>query len=263
MRQSTVFLLAFFAASSVVSAADRDPLALARALYNQHRFEAAIEAADQARATPARADSADLVAARSYLERYRQTAIADDLTKARERLRRLDPRRLAASERDEYLVGLGEALYLDGTFGAAADVFSAVIAGGDRLEPDARERVLDWWASAVDRDARPRGEIDRSAAYQRIRDRMQAEIAGHPWSAVSAYWLSAAARGQGDLQAAWDAAQAAWVRAPLAPDKGVALRADVDRLVQRAIIPDRAKTSAQPPQTFEQEWERFKDRWKQ
>src|ERR671939_692890 len=76
------------------SAAD-DPLSRARVLYNQKQFEAAVNAAEQARLMPARADAADLVAARAYLERYRQSAASDDLTNARERLRRLDPQRFA------------------------------------------------------------------------------------------------------------------------------------------------------------------------
>ena len=75
------------------------------------------------------------------------------------------------------------------------------------------------------------------------------------------YWLSAAARGQGDVQAAWDAAQAGWVRAVLASGRGAALRADLDRLVVRGLVPDRAKALAQPPETLRMEWERFKERW--
>src|SRR5438093_97424 len=89
-----------------LSAAD-DPLARARSLYNQRQFEAAVSAAEEARLKPANADAADLVAARSYLERFRQTAMTEDLTAARERLRRLDPLRLAPRERSEYIVGLG------------------------------------------------------------------------------------------------------------------------------------------------------------
>ena len=79
----------------------------------------------------------------------------------------------------------------------------------------------------------------------RIRQRMDEELASHPGSGAAAYWIAAAARAQGDLQAAWDAAQAGWVRARLASDKGAALRADLDRLVLRAIVPDRAKATAQ------------------
>src|SRR3989454_4178522 len=247
--------------SSRAGAAD-DPLARARLLYNQRQFQAAVTAAEQARRTPARADAADLVAARAYLERFRESAATDDLTNARDRLRRLDPQRLVPRERVEYIVGLGETLYFDQSFGAAAAVFESVLQSGELLAVGARDRVLDWWADALERDVRPRPEMERRGVYQRIRERMEAELALHPASSTAAYWLAAAARGHGDLQAAWDAAQAAWVRAPLAADKGAALRADVDRLVQRAIIPDRVKSSAQSPQALQQEWERFKERWK-
>ena len=87
------------------------------------------------------------------------------------------------------------------------------------------------------------------------------ELAGHPGSAAAAYWRAAAARGQGDLQGAWDAAEAGWVRAALAVDHGVALRGDLDRLVLRGIVPDRARALAQPPEALRQDWERFKERW--
>src|SRR5216683_2812422 len=80
-----------------------DPLARARLLYNQGQFEAAINAAEQARLTPARADAADLVAARAYLERFRLSATPADLTNARDRLRRIDPLRFAPRERVEYV----------------------------------------------------------------------------------------------------------------------------------------------------------------
>src|ERR1700745_2545788 len=99
-----------FAASA--RAAD-DPLSRARTLYNQGQFESAINAAEQARLMPARADAADLVAARAYLERFRASAEPDDLVNARERLRRIDPQRFPANERSEYVVGLGEALFFD------------------------------------------------------------------------------------------------------------------------------------------------------
>ena len=249
-------------ASGSPARAGDDPLLRARSLYNQRQFQDAVAAAELARRTPSRADAADLVAARAYLERFRESAASDDLANARDRLRRLDPQRLGTRERTEYIVGLGETLYFDQSFGVAAAVFDSVLQSPDVMTADARDRVLDWWAYSLDRDTRPRPEIERRGVYQRIRDRMEEELAKHPASSAAAYWLAAAARGHGDLQAAWDAAQAAWVRAPLAADKGDALRADVDRLVERALIPERAKASAQPPQTFQQEWERFKERWK-
>jgi hypothetical protein len=245
---------------ATVAAAD-DPLAKARQLYNQRQFDAAIEAAEQAHHTPALADGADLISARAYLERFRVSAVPDDLTVARERLRRLNPERFPPRERTEYIVGLGEALYLDNAFGAAATVFDTILRSGDLLAGPAREHVLDWWATALDRDTRPRPEIDRQGVYQKMRARLEDELALHPGSGAAAYWLAAAARAQGDLQAAWDAALAGWVRAPLAPDRGAQLRGDLDRLVTSAIVPERAKALAQPPDNIRGDWERFKERW--
>jgi hypothetical protein len=251
----------------MTSAAADDPLARARALYNQRQFDAAVSAADQARLVPARADGADLVAARAYLERFRASEASDDLTHARERLRRLDPQKLLPRERTEYIVGLGEALFFDGAFGASANVFDSVLLSAPPSAPagardlDARERVLDWWATAVDREAKPRPEIERQTSYHRIRERMDEEIAARPASATAAYWLAAAAQAQGDLQAAWSAAQAGWVRAPLGTDRGAALRADLDRLMLRAIVPDRARVLGQPADMLRVQWEQFKERW--
>ena len=262
MMQVAVFTAAVLALGPGPAWAADDPLAHARLLYNQRQYEAAVRAAEQARMTPARADAADLVAARAYLERFRETAGSDDLTNARDRLRRLDPQKLGPRERAEYVVGLGETLFFEGAFGAAATVFDSVLNSRDALAGDARERVLDWWASAIDREARPRPDIERQGVYQRIRRRMDEELATHPASGAAAYWIAAAARAQGDLQAAWDAAQAGWVRARLATDKGAALRADLDRLVLRAIVPDRAKATAQSPDTLRAEWERFKESWR-
>jgi hypothetical protein len=141
-------------------------------------------------------------------------------------------------------------------------VFDSILRGPESIATDNRERILDWWADALDRDARPRPDIDRQAVYRRIRARMDDELALRPANSSAAYWRAAAARAEGDLQSAWDAAQAAWVRAPLATDRGDTLRANLDRLVTRAIIPDRAKLLGQPPQRFLTEWEQFKERWK-
>src|SRR6267142_541358 len=155
-----------------LQAAD-DPLTRARLLYNQRQFQEAVTAAEQARRTPARADAADLVAARAYLERFRESSASDDLTNARDRLRRLDPQRLLPRERIEYIVGLGETLYFDQSFGASAAVFDSVLQSPDLMAADARDRVLDWWADSLDRDVRPRPEIERRGVYQRIRERME------------------------------------------------------------------------------------------
>jgi tetratricopeptide (TPR) repeat protein len=248
------------AAASAAAADKPDTLARARAYYNQRQFDAAVNAAEQARLFAAAADAADLIGARAYLERFRQSGSTDDLDNARDRLRRLDPQRLDAHERSEYVVGLGETLYFDGAYGAAADLFESILSR-DGLAPEARERTLEWWASAVDEDAKPRPDIERQPMYQKIRDRMQRELGTNPASGSASYWLSAAARAQGNLQAAWDAAEAAWVRAPLTPDRGVTLRGDIDRLVLTAIVPERARMIAQTPDAVKAEWDQFKDRW--
>jgi hypothetical protein len=253
-----VVLLGALDASAQVA----DPLGEARLLYNQQKFDAAIGAAEQARLTPSNSDGADLIAARAYLERFRESGATDDLTNARERLRRLDPARFNPQERVEFVVGLGETLFFDQSFGAAADVFQAALDGGDSLAADSRERVLDWWGSAIDREAKLRPETERPALYDRVRARMQAELSIRPASGTSAYWLAAAARGKGDLDAAWSAAEAGWVRATLASDHGEALRADLDRLMQRGIIPERARMTTQSADNLRLEWEKFKDRWK-
>lgn len=263
MSRSTVLAAIWIlAVTAPARAAADDPLARARSLYNQQQYEEAVAAAEQARLIPSRADAADLVAARAYLERFRASAASDDLTNARDRLRRIDPERFPPRERTEYVVGLGETLFFDSAYGAAAAVFDSVLQSRDLLTGDARDRVLDWWASALDREARPRSDIDRQPVYQRVRARMEEELATHPGSGTAAYWLAAAARAQGDVLAAWNLAQAAWVRAPLTSDKGDTLREDLDRLVLRAIVPDRAKATAQPPEQLRAQWEQFKERWK-
>src|SRR5262245_14088498 len=131
--------------SSSVVAAD-DPLVRARLLYNERRFEAAVAAAEEARALPSKAQAADLVAARAYLERFRESEASEDLTNARDRFRRLTPTGFGPRERGEYIVGLGETLFFEGAYGAAAAVFDSALQGRDVVSADARERVLDWWA---------------------------------------------------------------------------------------------------------------------
>jgi hypothetical protein len=262
MGRAGLVVCFFLMTSPAASAADRlDPLSEARQLYNQRRFDAALTAAERARLIPAVADRADLIAARAYLERFRESAASDDLTNARDRLRRIDPRRFDLLERTEFIVGLGEALYFEESYGAAADVFETVLDNGNGLPADSRDRVLDWWAIAVDRDAWLRLETARQSAYQRIRARMRDELTTRPGSSTAAYWLAAAARSQGDLQAAWDAVEAGWVRASLAADRGAALRGDLDRLMLVAIVPERARLLGQPADTLKLEWEKFKERW--
>jgi hypothetical protein len=70
-----------------------------------------------------------------------------------------------------------------------------------------------------------------------------------------------------DVDRAWYAAVAGWVRAPLAGEKGAMLRADLDRLVLQAIIPERlrqvppASRDARQQAVLQMEWETIKKNW--
>ena len=120
---------------------------------------------------PETADAAAVVFARAHLERYR-VALADvDLSSAREALKGLSPTKLGGRDYDEYLVGLGEALYYDDQFGAAAECFAVALSHDETGEAAAREKLFDWWAGALDQQAQIGPESDRKAVYQRILDR--------------------------------------------------------------------------------------------
>jgi hypothetical protein len=243
-----------------------DTLAEARRQYNLGQYETAEKLAREAAAVPARADAARVVLGRIQLERYRQSSDPRDLTRARETLRMVDATPLDAAERVELTIGFAEALYFDERYGAAAQLFESVRQRSALLGGPAHERVLDWWATSVDRQAQTRATEERPAIYARVLDRMTEEIAEYPGSTAASYWLAAAARASGDIERAWHAAQAGWLRAPFVDDKGVALRADLDRLMTQAIIPERAmkqqKLDAKEAQAvMVAEWEGFKKLW--
>jgi hypothetical protein len=243
-----------------------DPLSDARRLYNQGQYDAAEQAAREAARFPATADGARVVLGRIQLERYRRTPAAADLTGAIGTLRDVDGRRLDPRERVELAIGLAEALYLEDRFGAAAALFESVLDQSETLGAPAHERVLDWWATAIDRQAQLRAMSDRSDLYARVTTRMAEEIAREPGSAAAAYWLAASVRGAGDPERALHEATAAWVRATLSRDGGIALRADLDRLVVQGILPDRAnrlmiRDRPQALAGMVGEWEAFKAEW--
>jgi tetratricopeptide (TPR) repeat protein len=244
-----------------------DFLSEARRLYNLGQYEAAARAARQAAAVPSTAQAARIVLGRTQLERFRHTAAAQDLADARAALRTVDPAVLDARERVELEVGLAEALYLEDRFGAASEIFDQAIDRTTVLGPIAHDRALDWWATALDRDARTRPPSERGAVYERIAQRMKEEAAKDPGSSAAHYWIVAAARNAGDLDRAWSAAIAGWTLAPLGHDRGVSLRADLDRLVVQAIIPERAerlspKDPTQAVSGLRKEWESFKASWR-
>lgn len=268
MRWCAVALI-LLVLSGTLSAADQ--LVEARRLYNLGQYEMAERLAREAAALPAKSDAARVVLGRIQLERYRQSSDPKDLATARESLKMVDPGHLDASERVELAIGLAEALYLEGHYGAAASMFESVRQRSAILGGPAHERVLDWWATSMDRYAQKLPPDERTAIYQMVLRRMEEEIAEYPGSTAAGYWLAAAARASGNLERAWHEAMASWLRATLAEDRGAALRSDLDRLVTQAIIPERAAKTASTatPRTdpkeaqaaMLQDWEAFKRQW--
>ena len=230
------------AAVLVLGAAPENPLVRARQLYNAQQYDEAIAAARDALSQPPFADAAAVIMGRAHLERYRSGSNADDLTAARESLITVDTSRLAPRERYELLVGLGQLLYFEGHFGAAAELFGAALDGAVGNEPGSRELVLDWWAIALDHAAQASADVERRALYVRMLERVEPAASGDSPSAAAMYWVAAGAAGMDDFGRAWHAAIAAWVRAPLAWGSRATLRADLERLVQQVVIPGRANT---------------------
>ena len=243
-----------------------DPLAEARRLYNAGQYDQAEQAALEALKQPTMAEGARLVLGRVHLERFRRNADPAELAAAREALRAVDTRSLDQRDRLELTIGLGEALYLDDRFGPAAELFQWALDRSVTLGPVAHERLLDWWATAMDRLAQGQPREGRDATYSRMVRRMEQELSLDPGLAPAAYWLTAGTRGLGDIERAWHAAAGAWVGAVLARDRGAALRADLDRLVVQAIIPERvARLQIRDPKQAAAgmlaEWEAFKSSW--
>jgi tetratricopeptide (TPR) repeat protein len=252
---------------SSLEAAEPAALAKARELYNAARYDAAIEAASAARREPGFADAAALVLARAQLERFRLGADPMDLAAARAILSAISPAALAPRDQVDLIIGMGQALYLAERFGAAAELFETALNRAAVLSPRDRLRLLDWWATALDREAQTRTTDRRAGLFEQIARRMETEMRDDPGSAVANYWLAVAARGEGDLDRAWDQATAAWVRATLAPGTADKLRADIDKFVTEALIPERARS--RPPRDqpdavadLRAQWDLFKQEWK-
>ena len=264
VRASAVVLLVVLLLSGGLRA--QDALGDARRLYNAGQFDAAEQSARVALEEPATANSARVVLGRINLERYRKAPSTTYLRDARTALREVDPLSLDARERLELTLGLAETLFLEDRFAAAAQMFGPLLEASSTLGAAAHERVLDWWATALDRHAQTRGMPDRPAIYGKIIERMTVELARDAGSIPAGYWLVAAVRGTGDLEGAWSAATAAWIRAVLGRDRGVILRGDLDRLVVHAIIPERAaRLSPRNPSLaltgLLSDWEAFKASW--
>jgi hypothetical protein len=270
-RFGTTFLLALtllFGAGPEVLAADKDPLNTARTAYNAGNYDAALQAATEALKLPGAATKAvaALLVGRSRLERFRLGSDPADLSAARDALRSIDPAALPQRDRSELVIGYAVTLFFDEAFGAAAEIFRDVLDRPEEAGTTSRERVLDWWATSVDREAQLRDMASRPPLYSEVVRRMEDELRRPAPSVAAVYWLAAAARGAGDIDRAWNAAMAGWVRAPYVGAQGETLRNDLDRLVTQAIIPERARRLP-PPQraaaieAMMADWEQMKGRW--
>lgn len=242
-----------------------DALSRARQAYNEQRFDDAVALAAEAAALPGQNASASLVRSRALLERYRRQSDVADVALARQSLLLADPLRLNERERKELRLATGEMLFVDEQYGAASEVFAVALADAD--DRAVRTRVLDWWASSLDRDAQVAPDGERQRRYARLLDGLERE----PATAVTLYWRAAAYRGIEDLDRAWAVAVAAWIQAPhLSSGPALeAVRADLDRLMREAIIPERARHAPAPADpdamrvALAAEWDSIKKRWSQ
>ena len=128
-------------------------------------YELAIKAATEARDAGERVDEASLIIARAHLERFRQTRDAHNLTEAQEALRAVDATPLVArgatpSSRWRWASGCSWTT----SSARPPSCSTAASASVDDLGPVARDRVLDWWATAdrsagAGRSRAPRGAL--------------------------------------------------------------------------------------------------------
>jgi len=238
-----------------------------RQLYNAGDYDEAIRAALTLLNRGADPDATRLVLGRALLERHRSSASPEDLSEGREALRSVDPHALSERDRVDLLVGLGEALYLDGEYQPAALVLGSALERSVWLSSAGREQLADWWATATDRHAQTLPTEERGEVYAGVEERMARHLTAFPDSSAALYWSAAAALARGALDLAWDRAVVAWVRAPMTPDRGAALRADIDRLVVRALVPERVKRLPGAPNAQDAansllaEWELLKEQW--
>lgn len=141
VKSASVALVVLLATTSV--SATRADLARARSLYNQRQFDAAIEAAIAAQKTPATMDAATVVLARAHLERYRERADPADLSAARLALGTVRVTSLDARDNIDFLMALGEALFFEDDYGAAAQLFESGLDGAIAHGPASGEAMLD------------------------------------------------------------------------------------------------------------------------
>jgi len=258
------------AVASAQTPAQVAQLTKSRQAFNQGQYDQAIVAATEARKVPSLAGAASVVLGRASVERYLLKSDSADLVQAHSVLADLDSSRLSAADRRDLTIGLGLTVYFEGRPGAAAELLEVALTAPAEVSADSRahERLFDWWATAVDRAAQLAPDAGRHGYYERIVNRSEAELARNPSSTAAGYWLAAGARGTAELDRAWNAAIAAWIRAKALPSSGNGsnARADIDLLVTAAIIPERARAlDGRATQALvaamRAEWEQIKNSW--
>jgi hypothetical protein len=244
-----------------------DPLTRARQAYNEQQFDRAILLAKEAKSTPALVDSASLVLSRAMLERSRRTGDPADVEAARSALLSVNPAQLTPVESSELHLGMAELMFVDDQFGTAIEMFEVALDRPGMVPARSRDRVLEWWAASLDRYAQLSPDTSRMSKYWRMLTRLEQEAARGPASPAVAYWMAAAARGVDDPDRAWSLAIAGWIQAPMiAGARAAGLRTDLDRLMEKAIIPERARRSADAdPEALKlalaAEWNAIKAKW--
>jgi hypothetical protein len=261
---SAVAVWALAAGAAQAQQSQSDALVRAHDQYNQGQFDQAIRSATKANAATAEAPAAAVVLGRAHLEKYRQSFEAADLDAARAALLPVDAQALPTRDRLSWTIGMGELLYLDRLFGPAAEFFDIALVDVDQLEPGARDRLVEWWASALDQQAQLSPADERPPVYERILARAERERQRDDRSAVATYWVAAAAAGAGDLNHAWAAAFAGWVLA--SGPNAAKVQADLDKLVNMVIVPERASgLSPGDPRSaaalLTRQWEEMKARY--
>ncbi|MCM3881113.1 MAG: hypothetical protein ND807_13475 [Vicinamibacterales bacterium] len=252
-------------------AAAQTDLERARAFYNAGQFDDSITAATAASAKPAAANSARLIIARARLERFRRQGEPKELETARAELISLKPGTLAPQEAIEWQIGVGTALFLEDQLGPAAEAFATLLPSArTRLSPEEFQKLLDWWGTAVSRLAESLTGSSRTRIYENLRVDSRGELERNPFSRAATYWAVVASRGAGDLDAAWNAAVAGWIRMSGQPD-GHQIQNDIDTFVTRTLIPERAQArtgqrlDAKPTiaeiTALSDEWRAVTERW--
>ena len=221
-------------------------------MYN----DAAVRRRDHgARPRPAAARPSPTAAARRARARAPRTLSADaERAGSRRGARRAeDGRRDELSPRDhvEFLIALGESLYLDDQYAlddrysAAAEQFEIALARADLLDAKSRDRCSTGGRGSLDRQAqqepgRPSAAPSTSASSRARRANWRGRTPRSPRRTGSRRRRAA----RDDLPRAWGAAVAGWIARGSLGARGAALRADLDQAdASRSFCPSARASS--------------------